>query len=110
MPSDIGVRALDGRAGAERGPESFREMLSLCSMPTNPVSNKSGLLGQVKLYDCGNMSVDQDQAIAHKDLTREEAGAKLVSIVARILSKVEKSKVLVIGGSDEMNMHLMQAL
>mmetsp|Transcript_10525 Transcript_10525/g.14197 ORF Transcript_10525/g.14197 Transcript_10525/m.14197 type:complete len:87 (+) Transcript_10525:21-281(+) len=26
MPSDIGVRALNGRAGAERGPESFREV------------------------------------------------------------------------------------
>ena len=58
MPSDIGVRALDGRAGAERGPESFREMVSLCAMPSNPVCSDISLLGKVKLYDCGSMPVN----------------------------------------------------
>ena len=36
MPSEIGARAMDGRAGAERGPESFREMIQLCALPSNP--------------------------------------------------------------------------
>ena len=58
MPSDIGVRAHDGRAGAERGPESFRELLSLCAMPSNPVSTDIQLLSTIKIYDCGNIEVD----------------------------------------------------
>ena len=59
MPSDIGVRALDGRAGAERGPESFRELLTLCAMPGNPVCHDFTLLERgVKIYDCGNVPVD----------------------------------------------------
>ena len=61
MPSDIGVRALDGRAGAEKGPDAFREMLSLCAMPSNPVDGNT-LFNRVKIYDCGNIKVDQGQA------------------------------------------------
>ena len=110
MPSDIGVRALDGRHGAERGPESFREMVTLCAMPSNPVCHDVSLLERVKLYDCGNMPVNQGQASEHKDMTREESGAKLANLTAQILSKVHRSKVMVIGGSDEMNLNLMQAL
>ena len=58
MPSDIGVRAFDGRAGAERGPESFREMVTLCAMPSNPVSAATALLNRVMLYDCGSISIN----------------------------------------------------
>lgn len=110
MPSDIGVRAFDGRAGAERGPESFREMATLCAMPNNPVSSVTALLNRVKVYDCGSIYVNQGKAIEHKDMTKEEAGAKLASVIAQILSKVERSRVFVVGGSDELNLHLMHGL
>lgn len=59
MPSEIGVRARDGRAGAERGPETFREILQLCALPSNPVESSAKLLDTVKLYDCGNIEVNQ---------------------------------------------------
>ena len=59
MPSDIGVRAFDGRAGAERGPKSFREVFSLCGLPSNPVSaDTASLYNLVKIYDCGDIPVD----------------------------------------------------
>jgi len=110
MPSDVGVRAFDGRAGAERGPESFREMVTHCAMPSNPVSSEAPLLNTVRLFDCGSIAVNQGKAIEHRDMTKEEAGAKLTSVIAHILSKVERSRVLVVGGSDELNLHLMNGL
>lgn len=82
MPSDIGVRALDGRAGAEKGPESFRELITLCAMPSNPVCHDITLLQRIKIYDCGNIPVNQGQASEHKDLTREESGVKLANLTA----------------------------
>jgi len=59
MPSEIGERARDGRAGAERGPEVFRELLSICALPSNPVDCSAQLLDLIKLYDCGNIEVNQ---------------------------------------------------
>ena len=63
MPSEVGVRALvddklGAKPGAERGPESFREIIPLCAMPGNPVDSDISLLGTVKIYDCGNMPVN----------------------------------------------------
>ena len=110
MPSEIGVRAMDGRAGAERGPESFRELLTLCALPSNPVSSSTSLLDSIKIYDCGNIEVNQGQASEHKDLSRDTAGAKLADLTFFILSRIERSKVFVIGGSDEMTFNLMEAL
>ena len=44
------------------------------------------------------------------DMTKEESGAKLASVTAQILSKVERSRVFVVGGSDELNFHLLHGL
>ena len=110
MPSDIGVRAFDGRAGAERGPESFREMIQLCAMPSNPVSQEISLVGKIKIYDCGSIAVDQGRAIEHRNMLVEEAGPKLAELTSKILSKISRSRVIVIGGSDELNMHLISGL
>mmetsp|Transcript_11543 Transcript_11543/g.13755 ORF Transcript_11543/g.13755 Transcript_11543/m.13755 type:complete len:107 (+) Transcript_11543:102-422(+) len=43
-------------------------------------------------------------------MSREPAGAELASLTSLILSKVARSKVFVVGGSDEMTLSLMQAL
>lgn len=48
--------------------------------------------------------------MTHKDMTKEEAGGRLSEVIAQILSKVDKSRVFVVGGSDEMCMHLMNGV
>ena len=35
-PSELGTRNRDGRAGVEKGPESFREILQLTGYPSDP--------------------------------------------------------------------------
>ena len=35
-PCELGTRNQDGRAGVEKGPESFREILHLTGFPSNP--------------------------------------------------------------------------
>ena len=85
-------------------------MIALCGLPTNPVSSRVALLGSLKIYDCGNIEVNQGQAIEHKDMTKDQAGAQLALLTSQILSKVERSKVFVVGGSDEMTLNLIEAL
>lgn len=79
-------------------------------MPSNPVECQTELLGRVKIYDLGNIPVNQGQSSEHKDLYRDQAQLILASTVHALLTKVPKSRIFIIGGSDEMNRSLLKAV
>ena len=57
-PSELGTRNLDGRAGVEKGPESFREIMQLTEYPSDPAMQTSGCYARsVKIYDVGDITI-----------------------------------------------------
>ena len=57
-PSELGTRNLDGRAGVEKGPESFREIMQLTQHPSDPASQTGGSYAQlVRIFDVGDIAI-----------------------------------------------------
>lgn len=113
-PCEVGARNYEGRAGLDRGPDSFREIIDLTKLPSDPATFSSylekPLTDSVRLIDCGNIHVDQGKASELRDSVMFVAQEELRKFVAQILSKVENSFVFVIGGSDDLTLALLKAV
>lgn len=87
--SDIGASACESRTGAEKGSECVRELMKQSTMQWFEEDEL-----RVKLWDCGDVKF-------HSHLTEA---------VKLITSKVPNSVILVIGGTDDMNLSVAKGM
>ena len=126
-PCELGTRNIDGRAGVEKGPASFREIMQLAGYPSDPAMPASAAgpvsyASAVKIYDVGDIPIYEgsssefmastvnigSQASELRDKIMVEAGKRLQSVIADILEKVAGSRVLVLGGGDELTLSVLR--
>jgi hypothetical protein len=98
---DQGVRACGGRSGAELGCETVREVFFQKHTVLASQLKECG----VQIYDLGDitkyqLSIYQNSAEDQKDID-EKITKSLSEIIDFIIDKIPKSKVIVIGGSDD---------
>ena len=84
---DEGAKNCDSRTGAEKGPECVREIMKKVYLKVNSTF-------KLKLIDCGDVSNLEDL----EELTR------------KISSLYPHSVILVIGGTDELNLGVLRGI
>jgi hypothetical protein len=53
-PSEVGHRNMDARVGVSRGPDTFREIMELTQLPSDPIDQELAL-EKVMIFDAGNI-------------------------------------------------------
>jgi len=91
---DQGIRACGGRSGAELGAEAFREIFYQSSSDLASQAKAN----MIKIYDLGDIYRYELSPFAAKSHE-----TSLAEVIKFIKDKIPKFKIMVIGGSDEVN-------
>lgn len=100
---DQGIRACGGRSGAELGYEVFSETLFKKHTVLANQLKQNG----VQIYDLGEITKYQLSIYQNNQQTKDSK--TLTDVVNYILEKVPKSKIVLIGGSDDLCKGLHEA-